>query len=121
MIKIGIETMGHFIRLYKEKTNTYIKNFIEYIDAKLKDGSFYPELKSTLFLGLGDTSYGNPEIFIQVVPNVLNIYTMGYQACKMYLSSVRALNLRVKFLTLAREKKNQNPMVSHSETPWLKV
>ena len=88
MIRIGLEVMSHFIRLYREKCNNYIKDFIEYIDIQLKDGSFYPELKSTLFLSLGDTALGNPDIFVHVVPNILEIYTLGYDACKIYLSNV---------------------------------
>lgn len=88
MIKVGLETMSHFIRIFRKKTDKYIRNFIEYIDTKLKDASFYPELKSTLFMSLGDTAYGNNEIFVQVVPTILDIYSMGYEACVMYLKSV---------------------------------
>lgn len=91
MIKVGLETMSHFIRIFREECKEFNQNFIEYVCVQLKDPNFFPELKSALFIGLGDAALGSPSIFIQVVPQVLDLYKMGYEACKVYLTNVRLI------------------------------
>lgn len=93
MIKVGLETMSSFIKTFQEKTEQYIKGLVMFIVTNLKKAEFYPELRSVLFISLGDTALGAPALFVKGLNDILPLYTYAFEAVAKLLLTVSHYSL----------------------------